>query len=185
MKPIIHIAANAPLSIRQTDRKQHKNSQLSDAGKVINGKSKLSAELLAKIYHKPAKEEMLLKNQGGLTKRNPSWELVEKTVRELDPGYLNSYACLSTLENSYIQCLHGFNGYHLEWRITHFPGSYTHYRACYPKGSKKSFELKKHDFVSDGQHRDLLNLEDVIDAFQSFHNRQGLPICLKWRVLDL
>ena len=128
---------------------------------------------------------MLLKNQGGLTKSNPSWELVEKVVYELVPGHFNSYACLSIPGNSYIQCLHGFNGYHLEWRITNPSGSYAHYRASYPGGSKKSFELKKHDFINEGQHRDLLNLEDVVDAFRSFHNRQGLPGYLNWRHLDL
>ncbi len=87
--------------------------------------------------------------------------------------------------NSFIQCLHGFNGYHLEWRITNPSGSYVHYRACYPGASKKAFELKKHNFVNDGEYRDLLNLEDVVDGFRSFHSRLGLPGFLKWRELDL
>lgn len=171
--------------MRQTDRNPSKKPHQIAPGKVIDPEPRLNVEILAKFSRKPPEGGMLLKNQGGLAKRNPSWELVEKAVRELDPGHFNSYACLSDPGNSYIQCLHGFNGYHLEWRITNPSGSYVHYRACYPGGSKKSFELKKHDFVSEGQHRDLLNLEDVIDAFHAFHSRQGLPGFLKWRELDL
>jgi len=42
-------------------------------------------------------------------------------------------------------------------------------------------ELKKHDHVSDGEHRDLLHLEDVVDAFRAFHSGSGMPVWLEWR----
>lgn len=146
--------------------------------------TKLMTEWLAKVDPKPVGGRMLLKNQIGLKWPNPSWLQVEEVIGQLDPGYFNSHACLSLPGNNYIQVLRGFNGYHLEWRITDPSNSYVHYRACYPGGSKKRVELKKHDFVNDGQHRDLLNLEDVEKAFRSFHQGQGLPAFLKWRELD-
>ncbi len=133
----------------------------------------------------PALKGMLLKDEIGRSKNNPPWSLVEHVIRELDPGRFNSFVCLSVRGNTYVQCLRGFNGWHLEWRITNPSGSYVHYRACYPGASKKSFELKKHNHVSPGQHRDLLNLDDVVDAFRFFHQNHGLLPWLKWRVLDI
>ncbi len=128
---------------------------------------------------------MLLEDEIGRQKKNPSWSLVESVIRELDPGHFNSFACLSVHENTYVQCLCGFNGWHLEWRITKPSGDYDHYRACYPGGSKKPFELKKSDRMSGGEHRDLLKLEDVIGAFHSFHQGRGLPSFVEWRELDI
>lgn len=133
----------------------------------------------------PALKGMLLKDEIGRTQINPPWSLVEYVIRELDPGHFNSFACLSSPGNTFVQCLCGFNGWHLEWRVTNPSGNYVHYRACYPAASKKSFELKKHNHVSEGQHRDLLNIVDVIDAFSSFHQGHGLPGLLKWRKLDI
>lgn len=128
---------------------------------------------------------MLIADEIERQKKNPPWSLVEHVIRELDPGRFNSFACLSVPGNTFVQCLRGFNGYHLEWRITNSSGNYAHYRACYPGGSKKNFELKKHNHVSDGQHRDLLKLEDVLDAFHSFHQGLGFPGSLKWRKLEI
>ena len=88
--------------------------------------------------------------------------------------------------NTYIQALCGFNGWHLEWRITGASvDAYTHLRACYPGASTKPFELKKHDHISEGEHRDLLMLEDVIDAFRCFHRGEDRPPQLEWRELDI
>jgi hypothetical protein len=144
---------------------------------------KAMAEFLAKWGQKPVGGRMVLTNEIGIKLINPIWLEVDGSIRELDPGHFNSFACLSTRGNNFIQCLRGFNGYHLEWRITNPSGNYVHYRACYLGGSKKSFELKKHNHVSDGQHRDLLNLDDVLDAFRAFHRGEGLPGFLKWRKL--
>lgn len=128
---------------------------------------------------------MILRNEIGENWLSPSWAKVRKVIGELNPGYGNSFACLSVSACNYIQCLRGFNGYHMEWRITVASGRYVHYRACYPGASKKPFELKKHDFMSQGQYRDLLHLEDVLDAFRSFHKRHGLPGFLTWRAMDI
>lgn len=134
----------------------------------------------------PARPGMLLKNEAGLSRRNPPWHVVEEAIRELDQGYGNSFACLSVPGNTYIQCLRGFNGWHLEWRITgDHPDTYVHLRACYHGLSRKPFELKKHNHISGGQHRDLLHGEDVVDAFRAFHSGEGPPVWLEWRKLDL
>jgi hypothetical protein len=133
----------------------------------------------------PALKGMLFKDEIGRKQKNPPWSLVQYVIFELDPGRFNSFACLSVRGNNFVQCLCGFNGWHLEWRITDPSGNYVHYRACYPGGSKKPFELKKHNHVNDGQHRDLLNLADVVYTFRSFHQGQGLSPWLKWRVLDI
>jgi hypothetical protein len=147
--------------------------------------TEVMTEWLSKVNPRPVGGRMLLKNEIGLKWTNPSWLQVEEVIRELDPGHFNSHACLSIPGNNYIQALRGFNGYHLEWRITNPSGNYVHYRACYPSGSRKPIELKKHDCMNDGQHRDLLNLEDVVAAFRSFHQREGLPGFLKWRDLKI
>lgn len=128
---------------------------------------------------------MLLENEKGDCIRNPRWQVVERIVRELDPGHFNSFACLSLPENTFVQCLCGFNGYHLEWRITDPAGDYAHCRACYPGASTKAFELKKHDCISKGEYRDLLHLEDVLDAFRAFHQDAGLPGFLEWRGIEI
>lgn len=132
-----------------------------------------------------AHASMLLANEKGDRIRSPRWHMVERIVRELNPGHFNSFACLALPGNTYIQCLRGFNGHHLEWRVTDPSGDYAHFRACYPGGSAKAIELKKHDFVSDGEFRDLLHLEDVLDAFRAFHQDEGLPGFLKWRRMGI
>ncbi len=128
---------------------------------------------------------MLLDDEIGRKFKNPPWSLVERVIRNLDPGHFNSFACLSLPGNTYVQCLCGFNGWHLEWRISKKSRKYVHYRACNPDGSKKPFELKKHDWVNSGEHRDLLKIEDVLDAFHAFHQGLGLPEHLEWRKIDI
>jgi hypothetical protein len=110
---------------------------------------------------KPRRDGLRLTNEAGLRRKNPPWRLVEQAIRALDTGTGNSFCCLSTPDNTYIQTLHGFNGYHLEWRITGpaEPGGYTHYRAGYPGGSVKAFELKKHNHINPGEHRGNRHLQ--------------------------
>ena len=83
--------------------------------------------------------------------------------------------------------MRGFNGWHLEWRVTTNgnPAQYVHFRAAYPGGSEKRVELKKHDFVNAGEYRDLMNEDDVVDAFRAFHNGDGPPGWLVWRELAI
>lgn len=76
---------------------------------------------------------MPLTNQGGLRRKNPSWALVERVVRELDQGEGNSFCCLNSPDGSYIQTLHGCNGYHAEWRVSGAGDKgHIHWRASYP-----------------------------------------------------
>ena len=142
------------------------------------------SETLSKT--KPFRKQagLILTNQAGLRRKNPSWKLVEQVIREIDVGHGNSHCCLEAPGDSYIQTLHGFNGYHLEWRVTN-GSNYTHYRACYPGASPKLFELKKHDNMNPGEHRDLVHLEDVIDSFRSFYRGEDMPAFFDWRILEI
>lgn len=133
----------------------------------------------------PTLRGMKLVDEIDRVKRNPPWPHVTRVLNQLDPGHFNSFACLSLPGNSYVQCLRGFNGWHLEWRTTEQPGKYTHYRASRPSGSKKSFELKNYSAVSQGQHRDLLDFDDVLLAFRFFHQNRSLPTSLKWRKINI
>jgi len=132
-------------------------------------------------------EGLILTNEGGLHCDNPSWRLVEQVLSELDPGNGNSFCCLKVPNSSYVQTLRGFNGYHLEWRVVTGAGieDYIHYRAGYPGGSTKPMELKKHDHVSPGEHRDLIRWADVVEAFRAFYQGDGLPALFDWRPLDI
>ena len=139
-----------------------------------------------KSKEEPRMDGMLLVNEAGLRRRNPSWPLVEQVVRELDPGDGNSFACVSLPGNTFTQTLQGRNGYHLECRLTGgSPEQYIHLRASYPGGSTEANKLVKHDFTSPGEHRDLLCLEDVLDAFRAFHGGEGLPGWLEWRDMGI
>lgn len=133
-----------------------------------------------------AHQNMLLTNEAGLALAAPSWALVEQTIQELDSGRENSFCVLELPYNTYVQCLHGFNGWHLEWRLSGSSlDSYIHLRAAYREGWKKPFELKKSDHVSPGEHRDLLAFEDVLDAFRAFHQGRGPTKSLEWREFDV
>ena len=135
-----------------------------------------------KSSEEPRLEGMLLVNEAGLRRRNPSWPLVEQVIRELDPGDGNSFACVSLPGHTFMQTLRGRNGYHLECRLTGASlEQYVHFRASYPGGSTKANKLVKNDFISQGEHRDLLCLEDVLDAFRAFHRGEGMPGWLEWR----
>ncbi len=139
---------------------------------------------LSKTEARHQQDVLILTNQAGLRRKNPPWKLVEQVIREIDVGHGNSHCCLESPGCTYIQALHGFNGYHLEWRITN-AATYTHYRACYPGASPKLIELKKHDNVNSGEHRDLLHLEDVIDSFRAFYRGDGMPAFCEWRILNI
>jgi hypothetical protein len=136
---------------------------------------------------RPGRDGLLLKNEAGLSRKNPSWQLVETVVREIDDGHGNSFCVLEASNGHYIQTLRGFNGYHLEWRMftTAEEKGYVHYRACYPGASPKFMELKKHDFTDPGEHRDLLLLDDVVDGFRSFYSGNSMPAWLEWRSLAI
>ena len=146
---------------------------------------KVNVAPLTRSKPRPLKRDMILTNQDGLLRRNPSWRIIESVVRDLNAGYGNSFCCLQSLDKSYVQTLRGFNGWHLEWRVTTSPTQYVHLRAAYPGSSEKQVELKKHDFVSDGEHRDLMNEDEVIDAFRAFHNGGGPLGWLVWRELAI
>ena len=139
----------------------------------------------SKINSAPIEEKIRIENEQGLSRKNPSWPLVEKVINELDEGWGNSFACLSKPGSTYIQCMRGFNGWHLEARITWEDfKEYTHLRACYPAVLSKSEALKKHDFVSDGKFCDLLKQEDVIAAFRAFYSGETVAT-LMWRRIDV
>lgn len=135
----------------------------------------------------PNSNRLILTNEGGLKKLNPSWELIKTVIYGLDPGQGNSFCVLENSNHDFVQTLHGFNGYHLEWHesISNRDGYYQQFRASYPGGSIKSFELKKHDSVSPGNHRDLLPVEEVIEAFHSFYTTGGKPDWMNWRLIDV
>jgi hypothetical protein len=174
----LKIASDSPVRKGRKPRKASVALSSEEAQDVMT-------KFFSKWDQKPVGGRMVLTNEVGQKWENPIWLEVDEVIRELDPGHFNSFACLSVRGNTYVQCLRGFNGWHLEWRITKPSGDFDHYRACRPGGSKKPMELKKSDWVSDGEHRDLLKWEDVIGAFYSFHLGEGLPSFLKWRKIDI
>lgn len=135
----------------------------------------------------PHRNRLIISNEGGLRKKGPTWRLVETVVSEIDPGRGNSFCVLEDIDGDYVQALRGFNGYHLEWHEAALgvTGSFQQYRAGYLGGSEKSFELKKHDHLSQGEFRDLLPVEEVVDAFRAFYNGAGRPGWLDWRLIDV
>ena len=146
---------------------------------------KAMEDFLAKWGQKPVGGRMVLNNEIGLKWKNPIWLEVDEVIRELDPGQFNSFACLARPGNTYIQCLRGLNGWHLEARITwKSPNDFSHLRACRPGGSEKPRALKQVNYVSRGEFRDLLKLEDVLAAFQAFHANKIMPP-LMWRPIDI
>lgn len=181
MKNAKHLPTNTPSNIVPNDGPR-RDTHLVHSGRAAANESPKPQD---KVRQSPASDGIHLHDEIERNWKNPRWTTVEKLIRELDPGHFNSFACLNDRDQNYVQCLRGFNGWHLEWRMCHSPGSYVHYRASYPGGSRKPFELKKHDSISDGQHRDLLQLEDVIAAFRSFHQGSGLPDFLEWREMAI
>ena len=147
---------------------------------------KSMADLLAKWGQKPVGGKIVLTNGIGQKWTNPIWLEVDEVIRELDTNSFNSFACLSRPGNTYLQCLRGSNGWHLEARITwkDSGGAYSHLRACRPCGSEKPRALKLTKYVSRGQYRDLLKLDDVLAAFRAFHMDTVGLTPLIWRPID-
>jgi hypothetical protein len=171
--------------------RRNKSGKPSKSAQVITEKDyeeleKSMAEFLAKWGQKPVGGNIVLTNEIGQKWRNPIWLEVDEVIRELDTGSFNSFACLSRPGNTYMQCLRGSNGWHLEARITwkDSGGAYTHLRACRPGISERSRSLKVANYVSRGQYRDLLKTDDVLAAFRAFHaNKVGPPLI--WRPIDV
>lgn len=135
---------------------------------------------------RPAVKGMKLETEGKLRMENPPWGLVKSAIEMLDAGEGNSFAILALEPNTFIQVLRGLNGFHLEWRITgDHENEYIHYRAAKPEGSSENERLQKLNTINDGQQRDLLTLEPVVEAFRAFFDRKTPPANLLWRVLDL
>lgn len=137
---------------------------------------------------RPERRDLTLKNEARTCHKNPQWALIEQVIRDLDTGYGNSFCRLEAGAYDYIQSLHGFNGYHLEWSINSTTDNrrYILYRASYPGGSSEIVELRKHDgYANPGEHRDLLQIDAVLDAFRAFYRAEGKPPSLEWRMLDI
>lgn len=128
----------------------------------------------------PAAKRLILSNEKGLRMENPDWAVVENVILQIDSGRGNSFCILEDPSRGFVQALHGFNGYHLEWR----EGS-QHRRGAYPGGSTKQFELKKHDHVNQGEYRDLLPIEEVVESFLAFFRSAEKPEWLDWRLIEL
>lgn len=135
----------------------------------------------------PQRPGLTLTNEAGVSWNNPEWTLIEQVIRELDTGSGNSFCCLE-VGDKWVQTLHGFNGYHVEWcpNTVAEDNSFAIWRASSLGGSPSVAELKKHDgYTNPGEHRDLLHLDDVLTAFCALYDGIGMPTSLAWRVLDL
>ena len=131
---------------------------------------------------------MRLTTEGELERYRPSAQLVSQVLHELDTGNGNSFCCLKSSVNNYVQALHGLNGWHVEWRLTDPRNSsrYQHYRAVKMIGSNRKRLLRKSDkVVSRGLERDLLETEDVLHCFQAFLQSKPRPKHFKWRRLKI
>ncbi|MDF1658768.1 MAG: hypothetical protein P1U58_14230 [Verrucomicrobiales bacterium] len=128
----------------------------------------------------PAEKRLMLSNEKGLRKENPDWAEVEAVILQIDPGHGNSFCILESPRRGFVQALRGFNGYHLEWH----EGS-QHWRGAFPGGSGKRIELKKHDHVSQGEYRDLLPVEEVLESFLAFYRSAEKPAWLIWRSIEI
>lgn len=138
-----------------------------------------------KVAAAPRRAGLLLENEAGLRRMNPPWRLVDEVVRGLDLGTGNSFCSLNCPTGSYVQTLRGFNGWHLECRFVSPGSGYVHYRASYPGAKSHEMELKKHDYVNKGQYRDLLHVDDVIEAFSAFYRSGDLSALFHWRPIDI
>lgn len=134
----------------------------------------------------PAQKRLILSNEMGIRVENPEWEIIEAVIHQMNPGRGNSFCILEDPRRGFVQALHGFNGYHLEWNegSSGSPGPHQLLRGAYPGGSTKSIELKKNDRISAGEYRDLLPIEEVIDVFLAFYRSKGKPEWLTWRPID-
>jgi hypothetical protein len=64
------------------------------------------------------RNDLELTSQNGIRKEAPSWATVARVVRHLQEGQPISFCCLASADLSYVQNLHGINGWHVEWRVT-------------------------------------------------------------------
>lgn len=144
---------------------------------------------LTVLEPKPREANLLLTSEAGLRILNPTWAQVDATIRGLDAGHGDSFACLSSPGNTYVQCLRGRNGWHLEWRLSTTlaggDGLYVHVRGCRHGASTRPAALVKHDTESRGERRDLVSTDEVTAAFRAFHRGEGPIADLEWRDLDL
>lgn len=133
------------------------------------------------------RRRLLLTNHAGLHRRDPPWHLIEHVVRELKPDDHNRFCLLEDETGSYVQTLCGLNGYHLERRITDggADGSYLHLRGSYPGGSQEPDALRVVQYVNDGEQRDILYCDDVVDAFREFCQASQAPGWLDWRPIEV
>ena len=152
---------------------------------LIFGKAEILSQ--TETDERRQQEGLELTNEAGLYRKDPPWQLCEQVVRAIDTGRGNSYCCLATSYNTYVQALRGVNGYILEWRVTDpVDQSYIHYRACHLAGSAGSIVLKKHDSRQEsGEQRDLMSVDDVVDAFRSFYRNEEMPAWLEWRKYEI
>jgi hypothetical protein len=118
MNTNIQIAKNTPSAIHKTSETQG----VSPSWMVSMIRIERMAETDVENDQSPALKGMLLKDEIGRKRKNPPWSLVKSVIHELDPGYFNSFACLSVRGNNFVQCLCGFNGWHLGWLPIPRPG---------------------------------------------------------------
>ena len=125
-----------------------------------------------------------LTNEAGLFRKNPPWHLCDEVVRNLIADGRNRYCILEVPGYTYIQAWREAKGFCLEWRITNSSdGSYTHCRAGYFGKHSESAELAT---KTDYEDRDVISLEDTLDAFYSFYgNCNNMPGWLEWVKLDI
>lgn len=45
--------------------------------------------------------------------------------------------------------------------------------------------MKKRDRVSEGEYRDLMPVEEVVDCFQAFYRGAEKPVWLVWRMIEI
>lgn len=112
------------------------------------------------------------------SRANPPWSQVARALRALEPG-TDRYCILDDRKGSYIQTLCGVNGYHVECHDAGAPQG-LNLRASYPGGSAEPQKLRTLTYSNDGQARDLLQLEDVVEAFSGYYQGSNLT-WLAWR----
>ncbi len=162
---------------------------MTNASEIITDRRDVTRVLIkesTKPSPAPVHKRLILSNEEGLRLENPDWTTVETVICQIDCGRGNSFCILENPQRGFVQALHGFNGYHLEWHEgkPDNPDNFQHLRGAYPGGSTKNFELKKSDRLSQGEYRDLLPVEEVIEAFLAFYRSTRKPAWLTWRSIE-
>jgi hypothetical protein len=116
------------------------------------------------------------------TRIDPPWWQIEFAVRscqgEMDGGF-GEFCVLSQLgTNTYVQSAVSLgkspdekNAWRIEWRITEFDGTYTHYFARNPSDSADA--------------KTVVDIGIVVIAFKSFYQNKGMPDSLVWMKYDI